>query len=150
MSFREEIQRKLNRQKKDISDLEQRIQGLSASLETARSYAQGIEDALKLIPKDEEGGRSHVTAAFVLRRGTSVWQAQQVILEQGKPMHIGALLKAIGKEDNPSNRVSLAGSLGAYVRDGKIFSRPAPNVFGLLELEVGSADLQEKEIEEAA
>ena len=30
--------------------------------------------------------------------------------------------------------MSLASSLAAYVRRGEIFSRPAPNTFGLLEL----------------
>jgi hypothetical protein len=32
------------------------------------------------------------------------------------------------------NRSALSGSIAAYVRKGEIFTRPAPNTFGLLEL----------------
>ena len=59
-------------------------------------------------------------------------------------MRIEALLEAAGKEPTKANRVSLVGSLGGYVRKGKIFTRPAPSVFGLVELEEKS---EEKDVE---
>jgi hypothetical protein len=34
---------------------------------------------------------------------------------------------------NKSTRAAVAGSLSAYVRNGEIFTRPAPNTFGLIE-----------------
>lgn len=37
--------------------------------------------------------------------------------------------KTLGKAE-----ISLASSLAAYVRKGEIFTRPAPNTFGLVEL----------------
>jgi hypothetical protein len=63
-------------------------------------------------------------------------------------MHIGAILTAIGVENTKSARVSLVGSLGAYVRKGSVFTRPGPNIFGLvgmrsLILELGEQTLPE-------
>jgi len=49
-------------------------------------------------------------------------------------MHITELLEAIGKPGDRMNRSALGGSIAAYVRKGEIFTRPAPNTFGLLEL----------------
>jgi hypothetical protein len=53
----------------------------------------------------------------------------------GKPLHITDILKGIGKTTSKKDRVSLSGSLGWYVRRNEIFTRPAPNTFGLKEME---------------
>ena len=53
----------------------------------------------------------------------------------GKPLHISDLLVALGKETDHDNRAALSGSLSAYVRKHEIFTRPAPNTFGLVEFE---------------
>jgi hypothetical protein len=133
MTFRDEILRRLKKKKDEIDELDNRIFNLNTLLVTTKSYVQGIEDTLKLIPKEEEAPSSSKTQA-VLREGSAIWLAQKVILEAGQPLHVSALLKAMGKDDTPANRVSLAGSLGAYTRDKKVFTRPAPNVFGLIEM----------------
>jgi len=49
-------------------------------------------------------------------------------------MHVNELLMAIGLEKTKNARVSLVGSLGAYVRKGVVFTRPGPNIFGLVEM----------------
>jgi hypothetical protein len=69
-----------------------------------------------------------------LRSGSTVSQARDVILKAGGPVHITDLLAGVGKEDNRDNRASLTSSLAAYVRRGEIFTRPAPNTYGLTEL----------------
>ena len=50
-------------------------------------------------------------------------------------MHIIDLLRAIGKPTDKNNRISLSGSLAAYVRSGSIFERTAPNTFGIKDME---------------
>ena len=40
----------------------------------------------------------------------------------------------MGKKVTRDTKASLAGSLAAYVRKGEIFTRPAPNTYGLVEL----------------
>jgi hypothetical protein len=70
----------------------------------------------------------------VLRPGSAVSQARDVILTKGKPAHISEILEALGKEATREGRASLTSSLAAYVRREEIFTRPAPNTFGLIEL----------------
>jgi hypothetical protein len=55
-------------------------------------------------------------------------------------MHVTDLLKEMGKDATKSNRTSLSGSLGFYVRQEEIFTRPAPNTFGLREFGDNEAD----------
>jgi hypothetical protein len=69
-----------------------------------------------------------------LRHGSAVAQARDVILDHGSPMQIDEILSAMGKEATRETRASLVGSIAAYVRRDEIFTRPAPNTFGLIEL----------------
>jgi hypothetical protein len=69
-----------------------------------------------------------------MRVGSAVNKARETILRRGKPVHINELLVAVGKEVTRESRASLTSSIAAYVRRGEIFTRPAPNTFGLVEL----------------
>ncbi len=72
-------------------------------------------------------------------------QARDAIAAAGKPLHIAELLPAMGKENTQQNRLSLGGSLARCVREGVVFSRPAPNTFGLLSMpETSPPPMQEK------
>jgi hypothetical protein len=57
-----------------------------------------------------------------------------VILSRGRPVHIDDLLQALGRDNTREAKASLGSSLAAYVRREEIFTRPAPNTFGLIEL----------------
>lgn len=60
-------------------------------------------------------------------------KARDALLKEAKPLHIDDLLKAIGK--TKEHKASVSGSLGNYVRKNEIFTRPAPNTFGLKEFD---------------
>jgi hypothetical protein len=116
---------------------EAEIQGLEDRLRSARVYVQALQDVLKLLGAAESLSEPDVIApsrSSTLRAGSAVDQARQIILSRGEPVHINALLEAMGKDTGSESRASLTGSLAAYVRRGEIFSRPAPNTFGLIEL----------------
>jgi hypothetical protein len=81
-----------------------------------------------MLPKAEGGGRA------ILRPGSGVAQARSVILTKGEPVHINDILAGLGKEPTRENRASLTSSIAAYVRRGEVFTRSAPNTFGLMEL----------------
>jgi hypothetical protein len=49
-------------------------------------------------------------------------------------MHITEILKALNEPVDKKHRLSLSGSLSSYVRNSQIFTRPAPNTFGLIEM----------------
>jgi hypothetical protein len=124
MGFREELQKRVEKKRSEIS-------ALAGKLKEAEIYAQALEDTLKLLPK-EDGGVSEAPAEIPLREGSNIAKAKEAIQKAGKPMHITELLAALGKPADKDARAALAGSLGAYVRRGEIFTRPGPNIFGLV------------------
>jgi len=124
MAFRDQLQRRLDSKRAEISKME-------SDLASAKAYAQALEDTLKLAPKDV---MSEAIPATVLRPGTALAAARLAIVGAGKPLHISEILTALGREDTKGNRVSLAGSLATYARQNKIFTKPGPNVFGLTDM----------------
>ena len=124
MGLREDLLKKIERKQQEIMDLE-------GQLKEARSYRQALEDMLKLLPRD---GVNTGSAGQFLRPGSGLAKAREAILKDGQPLHITALLKALGRPLDRINRSGLSGSLAAYVRKGEIFTRPAPNTYGLVEL----------------
>ncbi|MDP1732261.1 MAG: hypothetical protein Q8L54_14025 [Devosia sp.] len=127
MSEREKIQEKLRRKEAEIQSFEEKIKA-------ARIYAQALRDVLGMLAVDESSVPTEDPADTILRPGSSVAQARDVILRRGDPMHANDILAAIGKDTTREARASLIGSISAYVRKGEIFTRPAPNTFGLVEL----------------
>ena len=124
MSERRKIEERLRKK-------EQEIQSLEDKLKAARVYVQALRDVLAIIAKEDDT----VSPESVLRSGSTVAQARDVILQRGEPVHVNELLEALGKDVTRETRSSLTSSIAAYVRRGEIFTRPAPNTFGLVELE---------------
>jgi hypothetical protein len=127
MAFRDELQRKIERKQQEIAELERDSQLQIAS---ARAYLQALQDMLKSLPRDADGARPE----HVLRPNSAVARTREAILAAQKPLHINDVLKALGRPTDSANKVSISGSLANYVRKGEIFTRPAPNTFGLIEL----------------
>jgi hypothetical protein len=109
---------------------EQEIQSLEEKLRSARVYVHALQDILKLIGSE----KVEPSIESTLKAGSGVAQARDVILKKGVPVHVTELLSALGKELTRESRASLTSSIAAYVRRGEVFTRPAPNTFGLLEL----------------
>jgi hypothetical protein len=124
MGVREEFQKRIDKKQQEIHDLETKIR-------EANVYLQALLDSMKWLPRDE----SPYGGIQLLRPGTTLAKAQEAIKKAGHPMHVADILKAIGKMSDKKNRVSLGGSLSGYVRRREIFTRPAPNTFGLIEME---------------
>lgn len=138
MQVREQLQKLLERKQQEISDLELQI-------EKARAYMQALQDSMRFLPKDN--GQGDVT----LRPGTALAKTRDLLRAAGKPLHITEILKALNEPLDKKHRLSLSGSLSAYVRNSQIFTRPAPNTFGLLEMNKapnGSAESSDFEIPE--
>jgi len=120
MNARRTIERKIELKKQEISEYETKVAEVKA-------FVAGLEEALKALPKDAN------STSVRLRPGTNLAKAYAMLKKRGSPMRINELMKAIGLEETKGNRVSLSGSIGAYVRKGDIFTRPGPNTFGLVE-----------------
>lgn len=124
-----------------IRKKEAEIQSLEDKLKTARIYLQALHDV-----RDALGAMESGQSDSALRTGSAVAQAREAIQRAGKPLHISDLLSALGKSVTKEARASLTSSLAAYVRRGEIFTRPAPNTFGLAEMGHASAQ-PESELE---
>jgi hypothetical protein len=125
MNERRKIEDRLRRKELEIVALEDQIK-------EARVYIQALQDVLKLLPRDSDAGGGPDT---MLRAGSMVAQARNIIKAKAAPVHVDEILRILGKDVNRENKAALSGSLAAYVRRGEIFTRPAPNTFGLVELE---------------
>ncbi len=123
VSEKQKIEERFRKKRAEVALLEEK-------LKAAKIYMSALSDVLKMLGGDEEQEVSETK----LRAGSSVAQARDIILERGEPVHIDDLLEAMGKEATREGKASLAGSIAAYVRRDEIFTRPAPNTFGLVEL----------------
>ncbi len=129
MGLRDDLIRRIDRKRQEIHELESQIR-------TAQSYLQALEDTLKMLPRE---GTNDGQAGQYLRPHGTIAKARDAIRKAGHPLHVNELLQAVGKAVTRVNRSGLSGSLGAYVRRGEIFTRPAPNTYGLVELQDGAA-----------
>jgi hypothetical protein len=129
MGAKESLQRLADRKSQEIADLERQI-------DMARAYLQAIQDSIKALPKESLSQGSTEDTSSELRVGSLLAKARDAIQKKGSPMHISEILAAIGVENTKNTRVSLVGSLGSYVRKGQVFSRPGPNIFGLVGMKI--------------
>jgi hypothetical protein len=127
MNLRHEILRKVEKKRSEQASFE-------AKAKEAAIYIQALEDTLKMLPPDDEVDDPNPPAALrELREGTLVARAKEILLKAGHPLHIGELLSGLGRPNDKDNRAALSGSLGTYFRKGEIFTKTAPNTFGLVE-----------------
>jgi len=134
MGLSHEIQRRIRNKEAEIVNIERDILQLRMKLESAKAYIQGLQEILPKAEREDESGGVFSKGGGKIRPGTLVARARNAIAASGKAMHITELLVAMGKENNERNRLSLVGSLGRCVREGLVFTRPAPNTFGLISM----------------
>jgi hypothetical protein len=111
---------------------QQEVRQLEVKLREASAYLQAIQDSMKVLSR-EANGATVDSEEQTLRPGTSLALARDVLRASGKALHVTELLKQMGKPTDKKTRVSLSSTLASYARDGQVFTRPAPNTFGLLE-----------------
>src|SRR5688572_1815709 len=102
MGLRDQLERKIQAKNQDIARLENEVR-------EARSYIQGLQDALKMLPRD----RDPAGLSKILRAGSDMAKTREFILKEGIPKHIDDILKALGK--GKDQKASISGSLGNYV-----------------------------------
>lgn len=133
MSIRAQIEKKIENKKQEIADLE-------GKLREANAFLQGLQEALKVLPRE---GADERRTEQVLRPGSNMAKARDLLRRVGKPMYIVDLLKGIGVEVTRSNRASISGSLGNYARKREIFTAHGQNIFGLIEFDASQTSSDE-------
>lgn len=124
MSLRDELLKRIEKKQSEIRECEDRIK-------EAAAYVQGLQDTLKLMGKDGE----YAVQEISLRHGSTIGKARDALKVAGKPLHITEILKAIGQPTDKKHRLALGGSIAGYARKNHIFTKPAPNTFGLVDFE---------------
>jgi len=111
-----------------IKQKEDEVQKLKEDLGKAEAYIEALKESLRLVKKTSDPNSG-------IRPGSMMYKARSALRKAGKSLYVDELLKRMGMEVNKKNKVSLSGSLGSYVRQEYIFTRPAPNTFGLIEFD---------------
>tara|TARA_B100001989_G_scaffold233340_1_gene193177 strand:- start:3507 stop:3905 length:399 start_codon:yes stop_codon:yes gene_type:complete len=131
----------MSTRKRFLAEIEQKRQenaDLQARIDSNNQEISVWEKALSLLPKETSPAKKPTSIRF--RPGSDIEKASIVLRKAGEALYIDKILEEIGKEPTKENQVSLISSLAAYVREGRVFTRPAPNTYGLLEFE-GDEDM---------
>jgi chromosome segregation ATPase len=125
MSIRTEIEKKIEKKRNEITELE-------AQINAANSHIEGLQEALKLAPV--EPGEA---ATVELRAGSDMNKVRIILQEAGKPMHMDDIRAKMADKEWTSGKVNgLAGSLSSYARQRKVFTKTASRTFGLIEFDL--------------
>lgn len=131
MRLRIELEKKVEKEKAKIAELRSQI-------DKAESFVAGLQEALRMLPKE---GTPERQPEAVMRVGSEMSKVRDLLKKTGKPLYITDILKGIGKEVTPTNRTSISGSLDNYARRGTVFKKVATRTYGLVEF----ADSTEEE-----
>ncbi len=118
----------------EIERKQSEVAALESQLSKVRSYLHGLETARRLGALMEAPNAKGQLREKQPRQGSDVGKCMEMIRKAGHPIHINELVTGLGKESTKAARMSLSGSLSACVRDGKWFTKPEPNTFGLIEM----------------
>ena len=124
MGLRENFQKLIDKKQQEIRSLEMQMREASA-------YIQALQDSMKLLPR---GSEINSESEHILREGSTLAKTRDLLRKSGTPLPISEILKLLGKPQDTKHRISLAGTLSGYARKGRVFTKTAPNTFGLLEL----------------
>ena len=136
--IKSELERRLKKKRAEVAALEEKItryEDIVADwkdeISTAQITISELQSLYNLIPSADVNG-----AQPSFRQNSDGWLVHRLLLEAGAALYIDEILVQLGREITPDSKASLAGQLGGYVRKGQVFTRPAPNTFGLREWEV--------------
>jgi len=101
---------------------------LEIKVREGKAYIQALQDSMRILPRETGEAQTE------LRPDSALARTRDFIKSSGKPLHISEIIKLLGKPNDKKNRVSIAGTLSSYARNRKIFTKTAPNTFGLIEL----------------
>lgn len=140
MSIRKKFENQIKKKHQEIERLESEKDEIDAQIREARAYLKGVEDMMKHLPNDALEEKPENT----IRPGSKVALARDYLRQAGEAKYIGEILKGCGRESSLKNRQALSGQLSAYVRRDVVFSRTAPNTFGLIEWENSETNTAEQ------
>jgi hypothetical protein len=125
MGLREDFLRRIEKKRAEVD-------AQRTALRLEERYLEAMLDAYKLLPRsgEDSNGSSRPSG---LRMKSNTGKAYEALKRLGRPVHIKDLIETMGLKVNRTTTQGLASSLRAYVNKGEIFTKPAPNTYGLVE-----------------
>ena len=121
--LKQKLADKIRRKELDLQDLETQIR-------EGKAYIQALNETLKVIPR--EGVTGGIES---LRKGSIADKAKRAIEAHGAPMHVDELVESMKLKSTTKSKRSVAGTLASYARKEEVFTRTAPNTFGLIKMQ---------------
>jgi len=123
VGVRQNLEKKIEQKRLEIVELE-------AKLREMHAFIQGMQEALKVLPRDAVAG----APAQSLRAGSDMANARDYLARIGRPAHISEIMEELNKDGSETRQsTSVSSSLASYARKGEIFKRTAPNTFALID-----------------
>jgi HB1, ASXL, restriction endonuclease HTH domain len=138
MDIRRKVENQIKKKTQEINQLKKNRDDIDISIREAQAYVQAMEDMMKHLPTNE----SIEEATASIRHGSMADLAMKALKKSGRPLHIKDILEKLGRESTKQYRQALSGQLSHYVRQNKVFTRPAPNTFGLVEWDNGLRQIE--------
>jgi hypothetical protein len=127
--MRNELEKRLRKKRLEVEDKDNKIRRLEAERAVCLAVIAELEGLLRYLPKSptEGGAERH------LRVGSDVYKARETLILAREPLHIKDLLEKIGGDTGRNRRSSLSAQLSQYARKSEVFTKVAPNTFGLID-----------------
>lgn len=120
-AYRRKLYDRVRKERESVEELQTLIPEAAAKLEA-------IEESIRLYPKDGEEAE--------LRDGSQMARVRDFLRQTQEPQTLEQIIRGIGAENDDKKRNSLRGSLSAYARDGRVFTKERdPDTFGLIEFQ---------------
>lgn len=120
MNLRKEFEKLIEKKRTEIVEAQKAI-------DSAEAYIQAMLDAIRKLPKED-------AVAPAVKPGSDVEKVRDAILAAGKPLHLNEIIEALGRTADADTKAKIAGLLGWYTSKGKVFTKTAPNTYGLVEV----------------
>ncbi len=149
-----ELEKRIKKKQIERDRVQEQILDLTKDLTTIDAVISELESLARMVPKANGNDSAPALPVRDIRFGTEVYHAREELQKAGKALWVGEILKRQGKDDAKGPRSSLASQLGTYAREGRIFTKEGPNIFGLIDygpVPISAADeaIQKDIIEES-
>lgn len=131
----------LREKQREIEELERELSGYETKRKRLAKLKAEMRDAAAVLsgnpiltkPKSRHGFVGGKRAKPI-QHGSSVWWTWKVLFLVGQQMHIDRILDRIERESGERfKKATIVSNLSRYVQHNDTFTRPAPNVFGLID-----------------
>lgn len=131
-----------------VKQKQAQIARLQAELDEVRGILESDDSAPKPLSPAPLRRRSRSSRKGLNSRPykakSSVGWTVKVLKEAGEPTHVDEIVSRIEKRGHKVKKTTLVGNIARYIKQGKVFYRAGPNVYGLIEWQRKEATDREK------